>query len=100
MNRELDSGLDVDQIEHVAEWNADHQRIEISARFHSGQSVRIAPTDQVFEVEAGEKVLLEVSRKFRLPTLTADLARFGFRVRQAFTDDDQWFGLLLLQRTG
>lgn len=99
MNRELGSDLDVDQIEHVAVWNAEHERIEISARFHSTQQVRVDPIGEAREIRAGEEVLVEISRKFRLPSLAADLARFGFRVRRAFTDDDRWFGLLLLQRT-
>ena len=59
----------------------------------------VEPADKVFEIRAGEEVLIEISRKFRLPLLTAELGKFGFRVRRAFTDDNQWFGLLLLQRT-
>ena len=99
MNRELGSEIDTDQIEHVATWNTERQRIEISARFRSTQRVRVAPLDAVFEVKAGEQILTEISRKFRLPELTTDLARFGLRVRRAFTDAEAWFGLLLLERT-
>lgn len=99
MNRELGSELDLDQIEHVAAWNAGRQRMEISARFHLTQRVHVKPIDRVFHIRAGEQLRTEISRKFRLPELTADLARFGFRLRRAFTDDDQWFGLLLLERT-
>lgn len=98
MNRELGSGIDVGEIDHVAAWNADRERVEISAQFNTAQRVRVEPRDEVFPIARGERVLIEISRKFRLPELTADLARFGFRVRREFTDDRGWFGLLLLER--
>jgi L-histidine N-alpha-methyltransferase len=98
MNRELGSRIDIGQIEHVAKWSPEQQRINTSARFLSAQQVHVEATDDVFEIAAGEHIQLEISRKFRLPELAEDLARYGFKVRRTFTDDNEWFGLLLLQR--
>ncbi len=98
MNRELDSGIDLDRVEHVAVWNPDLERMEISLRFTTGQRIRVGPLDEELEVEAGEQILIEISRKFRLPQLSEDLVTHGFEVRQTFTDDKEWFALLLLQR--
>lgn len=99
MNRELGSAIDIDRIDHVAVWNPERDCIETSARFREGQRIHIEPLGETFEIAPGEHVSVEISRKFRLPQLTADLARFGFRVRSAFTDDDAWFGVLLLERS-
>lgn len=98
MNRELDAGLDLGKIEHVARWNAEWQRIEIFGRFRSTQRLRIRPLGLEVRIPEGEQVMTEVSRKFILPRLAAYLACFGFRLVRSFTDDRQWFGVLLLRK--
>lgn len=98
MNRELGSQIDISGIEHVADWNPDLERMEISLLFCRTQDIYVEPLNQTFKVEAGERVLIEISRKFRLGKLAEDLKRFGFDVRRTFTDDKQWFALLLLER--
>jgi L-histidine N-alpha-methyltransferase len=98
INRELGSRIDLAQVEHEAIWNPDLERMEISLRFKTAQDVYVEPLDQAFEIHAGERILVEISRKFRLPKLSEELRRYGFDVRRTFTDDKQWFALLLLER--
>jgi L-histidine N-alpha-methyltransferase len=98
MNRELDAGLDLDRIEHVARWNDEWQRIEIFGRFRSTQRVRIGPLGFELTIRDGEQVMTEVSRKFVVADLTAYLACFGFHLVRAFTDERQWFAVLLLRK--
>jgi L-histidine N-alpha-methyltransferase len=98
MNRELDAGLDLDAIEHVARWNDEWQRIEIFGRFQSTQRLRVRPLGIELTIHEGEQVMTEVSRKFVVSRLTAYLACFGFRLVRAFTDERQWFAVLLLQK--
>ena len=98
MNDELDAQLDLDAIEHVARYNAEWQRIEISARFHAAQTVRIAPLETSIDIGAGEMVMTEVSRKFDVERLQGYLACFGLTTRGVYTDPRRWFGVLLLQR--
>lgn len=98
INRELGAELDVSQIEHHAIWNPAAERIEIYARFRTEQRLYVQPLDQTFVIDAGERVLLEISRKFRLPKLQRELAAFGFDLRRVFTDAKKWFALLLLER--
>jgi L-histidine N-alpha-methyltransferase len=99
MNRELDAGVDVSEVEHVARYNDEWQRIEIFARFHTTQAIRIGPLDLQVVVEAGEQVMVEISRKFVVNHLATYLSVFGFEVQRVFTDDRQWFAVLLLRRT-
>ena len=98
MNDELDAGLDLATIEHVARYNAAWQRIEISARFRTAQTVRIAPLESEIDIAAGEMVMTEVSRKFDVERLRSYLACFGLATRAVYTDARRWFGVLLLQR--
>ncbi len=98
MNRELGADLDLDRIEHVARYNADWQRIEIFARFLAPQTIHNRPLRQRHHLRADEMVMIEISRKFVLDDLRRFVRYFGFEVRRAFTDDNQWFGVLLLQK--
>jgi L-histidine N-alpha-methyltransferase len=98
MNRELGSGIDLSQVEHVARFSAKRNRVEIFARFNTDQQIRISPLNKSYSVLAGECIHVEISRKFRLETLVARLASFGFETVKVFTDERKWFSLLLLQK--
>lgn len=98
MNRELGAGLDLAQIEHVAAWNAEWQRIEIGGRFLSTQQVHVRPLGRTFTIEAGALVMTEISRKFVPEHLQEYLACFGFALEQAFADERNWFAVLLLRK--
>lgn len=98
MNRELGAHVDVDAIEHVARYNEARSRIETHAHFTRAQEIRIDPLDTTLHVHAGDRVLTEVSRKFRLEDLERDLGRHGLRTRRVFTDERGWFAVFLLQK--
>ncbi len=98
INRELGSDVDIEGIEHIAVWNPELERIEIYAHFHSAQEIHVEPLDRTFRVAAGDSILIEISHKFRLPKLENELRTFGFDVSRVFTDDKNWFAVLLLQR--
>jgi L-histidine N-alpha-methyltransferase len=96
MNRELGAGIDLDSIRHEATYDEESREIRIHARFLADEEVRIGPLDETIRIREGERILTEVSRKFELPALEADLREAGFTVRRVFTDDREWFALLLL----
>ena len=98
MNRELGCSLDLSSIEHVARWQPEEKRIEIHARFHRPQTIRAGRLGPDFDIAAGEEILVEISRKFVLSELQAELAGYGLHTREVFTDDRGWFGLLLLEK--
>lgn len=98
MNRELDAGIDTDQVEHEAVWNPARERMEISLRFRTEQRVHVSPLNESFRIRAGERILVEISRKFRLAKLREELYGFGFEPLHTFTDEREWFALLLLRR--
>jgi L-histidine N-alpha-methyltransferase len=100
INRELGASVDLEQIDHVAEFNADWQRIETFLRFRSDQEVYIKPLDRTIPIPAETMVMTEISRKFTLDQIRDNLPMYGFEVKRVFTDDHEWFGVLLLEKTG
>lgn len=100
MNRELDAGIPAKAVEHVAFWNADEDQIEIYGRFKQDVQIDLPGFERTFEVESGEMVRVEVSRKFRVDRFAKDLAPYGLRQERVLTDPNELFALLLLRRTG
>ena len=98
MNRELGTALDTEAIDHVAYWNDRLERIEIYARFRAEAFVELPSIARSFRIAPGEMVLTEISRKFRIEGISADLARFGFALERQFTDARGRFALLLCRR--
>ena len=98
MNRELGTDVPVDSIDHVAYWNDRLERIEIYARFRRTVWIELPSIRRRFRVAAGEMILTEISRKYRLESVESDFARFGFGLERSFLDEAQRFGLLLFRR--
>jgi len=98
MNRELDAGLSIEGLAHEAHWSPDAERIEIHVRFLERQVLRVAPLDREFLVEAGERIRVEISRKFSLERVAREVADHGFALEASYVDAQGWFGLLLLRR--
>jgi L-histidine N-alpha-methyltransferase len=99
MNRELDTQIDLDHLQHVAFFNPEKSRMEIYVEFTKAQEIYIASQRQTFGVVAGERLQLEISRKFRLPAVHATLASYGFEPVTSYTDDKGWFGLILFRKS-
>ena len=98
MNRELRSNIELSAVEHEARYNNDKKQIEIHARFTRQQTLRIMPLDENITIAKGERVNTEVSRKFDLEEFLPYVEEFGFATEEVFTDDRNWFALILLQR--
>lgn len=98
MNRELDAGIPVDAVRHVAFYNDRLDRIEIYARFDREVLVHLREIDRRFRIAPGEMILTEISRKFRPDDMAATAARFGLLRDALWTDPDELFGVLLLRR--
>ncbi len=95
VNRELDADFDVEAFRHVASWNSDEERMEMSLQVDQSHKVYIRALDLAVEFEAGEKLLTEVSCKFRPEGVAAELAQAGLRCTQWWTDAAGDFGLSL-----
>src|ERR1700753_182342 len=86
INRELNADFDVDAFRHVAQWNADDERMEMSLQVNQPQKVYIRALDLAIEFAAGEQILTEVSCKFRADAVAEELAQAGLRLTRWWTD--------------
>lgn len=96
MNRELGTAWDLGALEHQARWSPAREQVEIDAVFVRDQRVVLPGLDRTFR--AGERVRVEISRKFRPQVMREELAAHGLPVVETFTDDRGWFALHLARR--
>jgi L-histidine N-alpha-methyltransferase len=98
LNWRFQGNFRVDQFAHRSLYNTDASQIEIYIDSLTQQEVTLKALDLTVTFEAGEALLSEISRKFQIEALAQELAAVGLKFIQAFTDDRQWFGLLLFQK--
>ena len=98
MNRELSTRVDLDRIAHVAFFNPSREQMEIYSEFLSDQTITLPALKQSFPFAGGERILLEISRKFRLPKVIENLFSYGLKPIRTYTDEQDWFALLLLEK--
>jgi L-histidine N-alpha-methyltransferase len=98
INATLGGTFDPAGFDYVARWSPEASRIEMALRARWAQRVEIADLDLVVDLEAGEEIQTEVSTKFRLHDLAAELGAAGFAVVDSWTDPDEDFALTLAER--
>ena len=98
INRTLGSNFDLDQIRYVPNYNRDWQQIEMYAVAGATHEVRFAELHRSFHWQKGEKILVEISRKFDPERLQEQLGFFGLAPVRHLTDDRRWFSVLLLKK--
>ncbi|MEM8502799.1 MAG: L-histidine N(alpha)-methyltransferase [Cyanobacteria bacterium P01_D01_bin.1] len=98
LNQRFDGNFDIENFSHIAHYNKQENQIEMYLESAITQSVRLEALDLSVEFERSDRILSEISRKFDVETMTHTLAEHQLNVIKAFTDEQQWFGLLLCQR--
>jgi L-histidine N-alpha-methyltransferase len=100
MNRELGTSVDIEKIGHVAYFNPKREQVEIYIEFQSDQTITLPDLQHSFSFAKGERIMLEISRKFRLNRVLETLSSYGLQPLRTYTDEQEWFGLLLLEKKG
>lgn len=99
INRELRADFDLARFSHLAFHNAVQHQIEMHLRSECEQRVTILDLDLQVSFQAGETIHTEISRKFDVEEMTAQLATFGFQRLRSWTDERSWFVVCLFQFT-
>ncbi len=86
LNRELDGNFDVAAFDHVALWDPSQERMDLRLRVNGDHTVTVGDIDMRLDLHDGEEIRIEISTKFRIPSITAELADAGFTTRQLWTD--------------
>jgi dimethylhistidine N-methyltransferase len=97
MNRELQAQFDASAFSHVAFYNREQHQIEMHLRSRREQHVPIHALDWQVTFSPGETIHTEISRKFALEEIVAQLDRHAFQLRAWWTDERSWFAVCLFQ---
>lgn len=100
LNRELGADFDVAAFDHVALWDPLHERMDLRLRVNGEHHVQVPDADLTLELGDGEEIRIEISTKFRVSSITAELEATGFHTRHAWTDDRGDVALLLASADG
>ncbi|HWW52676.1 MAG TPA: L-histidine N(alpha)-methyltransferase, partial [Acidimicrobiales bacterium] len=95
LNRELGANFDPQAFQHVALWNDKDNWIEMRLRAQGQQKVWIDALGLDVGFEDGDELLTEISAKFTVEGVCAELADSGLVVEQRWTDPAEDFLLVL-----
>ncbi|MBU3067468.1 L-histidine N(alpha)-methyltransferase [Nocardia sp. NEAU-G5] len=98
LNSRLHADFDPDAFAHIALWDARNEWIEMRLEATRDMTVTVADLDLTVEFARGEQMRTEISAKFRVDGLTAELDATGFRAEQVWTDPQHRFALILAER--
>lgn len=100
LNYRFNGNFDLTKFKHQAIYNEYQHQIEMYLQSQVAQTVDLRSLNLSIYLEAGEKILTEISRKFAIPTLEQDLRCKGLTPIKTWTDPQQWFGMILCQQLG
>ncbi|MGX1770747.1 L-histidine N(alpha)-methyltransferase [Nocardia brasiliensis] len=98
LNSRLDADFAPEKFEHIALWDAEQEWIEMRLAATEDMTVTVRDLDLTVRFAAGEQLRTEISAKFRIDGLTAELGSAGFVTEQVWTDPDDRFALFLAAR--
>ena len=87
--------LSADDFEHVARWNPAKSQIEMWLRARHAIEARFPTLDMTWRLPAGGELLTEISVKFTIDGLQAELTVGGFDTATSWTDEAGDFSLTL-----
>ena len=97
LNRDLAADFDVEAFRHRIRWNRKQSRIEMHLESLREQTVRAM--EREFHFAEGETIHTENSYKYRAGEAEKLLRAAGFEPRRRWSDDSEWFAVLLAVRS-
>jgi len=98
INSELGSNFNVDKFAHHAVYNEAENRVEIYLRSLENQIVNITKAGMVLKMKQDEFIHTENSYKYTIPKIKEMFSTTGFRIRDMWFDEKQYFCLVLLSK--
>ncbi len=95
LNRELDADFDLDAFSYIPFWDPTMERMDLRVRSETPQRVTIPGAGVVLDLAPGEEIRVEISTKFRVSKIAAELEAVGLSVARVWTDDPADFALTL-----
>jgi L-histidine Nalpha-methyltransferase len=98
VNRELGADFDLDAFSYIPFWDPHMERMDLRLRSETPQRVTIPGAGLVLDLAMGEEIRVEISSKFRVSRIAAELEQAGFGVTRVWTDEPAEFALTLATR--
>jgi len=98
INRELGADFEPERFDHVAFFDREREWIEMRLRAQQRMSVHVAALDLRVEFAPREELRTEISAKFTLDRLEADLAAAGLELAELLVDERRLFAVSLARR--
>ena len=98
LNRELGANFESEGFEHDARFNAAASQIEMYLVSQRDQFVDLGGVGARIRIDAGERILTEISRKFTRESLETLLETAGFNVAHHYEPSNAYFSLVLARR--
>ena len=98
INKAWDGDFNPADFRHVARFNRVQERVEMYLQATSPVSARLAALDLPVLCRSGEAILTETCQKFTPAGAQQDFEAAGLAVDRWFTDDRNWFSLVLLKK--
>lgn len=98
LNCRYKGNFDPAAFDHLALYNIEKQQIEMHLVSRTVQSVTLEKLGLSVEFAPGERLHTEISRKFEVSALKADLEDHGLPCVQFWTDPQSWFAVMLCRR--
>ena len=95
LNRELAANFDLEKFAHSARYNSERRQIEMHRVAADHHCVTLRALGEQLSLEAGGRILTEISRKFTFQQLEKLLCDTGFSVHAHYEPTNQYFSLLL-----
>jgi L-histidine N-alpha-methyltransferase len=95
VNRELGADFDPAAFSYVPFWDPHMERMDLRLRAEVPQQVTIPGADVVLDLAMGEEIRIEISTKFRVSRIAAELEAAGLDVARVWTDEAGDFALTL-----
>jgi L-histidine N-alpha-methyltransferase len=96
INKEYNLNFNEKNFLHNAKFNLEKSQIEMYLESTVDHSVKL-PNDENLNIEKGEKILTEISRKFSEKTLRNLFNRANLEIKKSYTDNKKYFSLYLLK---
>ena len=96
INKEYKLNFNENNFLHNAKFNSEKSQIEMYLESTVDHSVKL-PNDENLNIEKGEKILTEISRKFSEKTLRDLFSKANLEIKKSYTDTKKYFSLYLLK---
>lgn len=98
LNRELEANFDLEFFKHQPEYKESEGIAKSYLVSTKAQHVYIAQLDKTFCFYKGEKILMEISRKYNDTILNSILSKTDFVITDRITDSKEYFANYVLER--